>query len=119
MEVRIAGINLPINKHTEIALTAVFGVGRSSARAICDRTAVPYERKVKDLTEAEIEALREQVSQFTIEGELRREIAMNIKRKMDIGSYAGMRHRRGLPLKARTKTNAKTRKKRGGRKKAS
>lgn len=118
MEVRIAGINIPINKHTEIALTSVFGVGRSLARAICDKTSVPYGKKAKDLTDVQIDALRDEVSKLTIEGELRREVAMNIKRKMDIGSYAGMRHRRGLPLKGRTKTNAKTRKKRGGRKKA-
>ncbi len=118
MEVRIAGINIPINKHSEIALTAVFGIGRSAARSICDKTSIPYEKKIKELTDAEIDALRDEVGKFTIEGELRREVAMNIKRKMDIGSYAGMRHRRGLPLKARTKTNAKTRKKRGGRKKA-
>ena len=118
MEVRIAGINIPINKHAEIALTAVFGIGRSAARSICDKTAISYEKKIKELTDVEVDALRDEVSKFTIEGELRREIAMNIKRKMDIGSYAGMRHRRGLPLKARTKTNAKTRKKRGGRKKA-
>lgn len=118
MEVRIAGINIPINKHAEIALTAVFGIGRSAARSICDKTSVPYDKKIKELTDVEVDALREEVGKFTIEGELRREVAMNIKRKMDIGSYAGMRHRRGLPLKARTKTNAKTRKKRGGRKKA-
>lgn len=118
MEVRIAGINIPINKHAEIALTAVFGIGRSAARSICDKISLSYDKKIKDLTDAEIDALRDEVGKFTIEGELRREVAMNIKRKMDIGSYAGMRHRRGLPLKARTKTNAKTRKKRGGRKKA-
>lgn len=118
MEVRIAGINIPVNKHAEIALTAVFGIGRSAARSICDKTSVSYDKKIKDLTDAEVDALRDEVGKFTIEGELRREVAMNIKRKMDIGSYAGMRHRRGLPLKARTKTNAKTRKKRGGRKKA-
>ncbi len=118
MEVRIAGINIPINKHAEIALTAVFGIGRSAARSICAKTSVSSDKKIKELSEAEIEALREEVSKFTIEGELRREVAMNIKRKMDIGSYAGMRHRRGLPLNARTKTNAKTRKTRGGRKKA-
>ena len=116
MEVRIAGINIPINKHAEIALTAVFGIGRSTAREICDTTSIPYEEKVKDLTDAQIDALREAIGKFKIEGELRREVAMNIKRKMDIGSYAGMRHRRSLPLKARTKTNARTRKKRGRKK---
>ena len=116
MEVRIAGINIPINKQAEIALTAVFGVGRSTARSICDRVSVKYDQKIKELTDSDIEALRSEVGKLAIEGELRRRIAMNIKRKMDIGCYQGIRHRRGLPLKARTRTNAKTRKKRGKRK---
>lgn len=116
MEVRIAGINLPVNKHAEIALTAIYGVGRSAAKRICETSSVPVDKKIKELTDGEVETLRDAIGKFTVEGELRREVAMNIKRKMDIGSYAGMRHRRGLPLKARTKTNAKTRKKRGRKK---
>lgn len=116
MEVRIAGINLPVNKHAEIALTAIYGVGRSAARDICTEASVAFDKKIKDLGDADVEAIREAVAKLTTEGELRREVAMNIKRKMDIGSYAGIRHRRGLPLKARTKTNAKTRKKRGRKK---
>lgn len=116
MEVRIAGINIPVHKHAEIALTAVFGVGRSTSKLICERASIDSTSKIKDLTDEQIEAIRTEVAKFTIEGELRREVAMNIKRKMDIGCYAGLRHRRGLPLKARTRTNARTRKKRGKRK---
>ena len=116
MEVRIAGINIPVHKHAEIALTAVYGVGRTRAQAICAAAGVKPDTKVKELSDADIEAIRAEVAKLTIEGELRREVAMNIKRKMDIACYAGYRHRRGLPLKARTRTNAKTRKKRGRRK---
>jgi small subunit ribosomal protein S13 len=116
MEVRIAGINLPVNKHAEIALTAIYGIGRAKARDICEEASVAFDKKIKELGDADVEAIRESVAKLTTEGELRREVAMNIKRKMDIGSYAGIRHRRGLPLKARTKTNAKTRKKRGRKK---
>jgi small subunit ribosomal protein S13 len=112
MEVRIAGINIPVKKHTEIALTSIFGVGRSQAKKICVGASVAGDEKIQNLTDKDIEALRNEVERLTIEGELRRQIAMDIKRKMDIGCYAGFRHRRGLPLKARTKTNAKTRKKR-------
>ncbi len=108
---RIAGINVPVNKHTEIALTAIFGVGRSRARNICEKAEVSPSTKIRDLTEDEIEKLRTEVATFTVEGDLRRDVAMNIKRLMDLGSYRGIRHRRGLPLRGqRTRTNARTRK---------
>ncbi|RUM93792.1 MAG: 30S ribosomal protein S13 [Thiothrix sp.] len=108
---RIAGINVPVNKHTEIALTAIFGIGRSNAKKICEATGIAHDRKIRDLTEAEVETLRTAVATFTIEGDLRREVSMNIKRLMDLGSYRGIRHRRGLPLRGqRTRTNARTRK---------
>lgn len=108
---RIAGINVPVNKHTEIALTSIFGIGRSSAIKICEASGIAPERKIRDLTEAEVETLRTAVGTFTIEGDLRREVSMNIKRLMDLGSYRGIRHRRGLPLRGqRTRTNARTRK---------
>jgi len=108
---RIAGINIPVNKHAEIALTAIFGVGRPTARKICSDSGVQPNVQIKDLTEAEIEAIRTAVSRYTIEGDLRRTVSMNIKRLMDLGSYRGIRHRRGLPLRGqRTRTNARTRK---------
>ena len=108
---RIAGINVPDHKHAEIALTAIYGVGRTRSRQICDAAKVAHDAKIKDLTEAELEALREEVGRQAVEGDLRREIAMNIKRLMDLGTYRGIRHRRGLPLRGqRTKTNARTRK---------
>lgn len=108
---RIAGINIPDNKHTVIALTAVYGIGRTRARNICAATSIAPDMKVRDLSEAELEKLRAEIKGLTIEGDLRREISMNIKRLMDLGSYRGIRHRRGLPLRGqRTKTNARTRK---------
>ncbi len=108
---RIAGINIPSHKHTVIGLTAIYGIGRSRAVKICDASGVPTERKVSALSDADLEVLRAEVSKFIIEGDLRREISMNIKRKMDIGCYQGLRHRRGLPVNGqRTKTNARTRK---------
>ncbi len=108
---RIAGINVPVNKHTEIALTSIFGIGRTRAQKICSEAGVTPTTKVKDLDEGQVENLRTEVAKFTIEGDLRREISMNIKRLMDLGSYRGIRHRRGLPLRGqRTKTNARTRK---------
>jgi len=108
---RIAGINIPPHKHTEIGLTAIFGIGRTRARKICEACGIDYTKKIKDLTDAELEKVRDQVGTFTIEGDLRRETTMNIKRLMDIGCYRGFRHRRGLPLRGqRTKTNARTRK---------
>ena len=108
---RIAGINIPMNKHVVIGLTAIFGVGRSQAKAACEAAGVKPETKVKDLTEAEVAALRTQVGRLPVEGDLRRETAMNIKRLMDLGSYRGLRHRKGLPMRGqRTRTNARTRK---------
>ena len=108
---RIAGINVPVNKHTEIALTSIFGIGRTRAQKICSEAGVTPTTKVKDLDETQVENLRTEVAKFTIEGDLRREISMNIKRLMDLGTYRGIRHRRGLPLRGqRTKTNARTRK---------
>jgi len=108
---RIAGINIPVHKHASIGLTAIFGIGRQRALVICREAKVDPSRKIKDLTEAEVEALRVQVSKFTIEGDLRREVSMSIKRLMDLGCYRGVRHRRGLPVRGqRTRTNARTRK---------
>ena len=108
---RIAGVNIPAHKHAEIALTAIFGVGRTRAQEICDAAGVNRASKVKDLSEAEMERLRDEVGKFTVEGDLRREVTMNIKRLMDLGCYRGVRHRRGLPCRGqRTRTNARTRK---------
>lgn len=108
---RIAGINLPSNKHIEIALTAIYGVGRARSQKICDAAGVERTTPVKDLSEADAEKLRNEVGKLTVEGDLRREVSMNIKRLMDLGCYRGIRHRRGLPLRGqRTKTNARTRK---------
>ena len=108
---RIAGINIPVHKHAEIGLTSIFGIGRTRARQICDAAGVTPTAKIKDLTEDEVEKLRTEVARFEVEGDLRREISMNIKRLMDLGTYRGIRHRRGLPLRGqRTKTNARTRK---------
>jgi small subunit ribosomal protein S13 len=108
---RIAGINIPVQKHTVIALTAIYGIGRSTAQQICEGTGVASDKKIKDLTEQEVDALRSAVAKFTVEGDLRRGVSMNIKRLMDLGSYRGIRHRRGLPLRGqRTRTNARTRK---------
>ena len=108
---RIAGINIPPHQHTEIGLTAIYGIGRSSARKICEACAIAYSTKIKDLTDADLEKIRDQIARLTIEGDLRREMTMNIKRLMDIGCYRGFRHRRGLPMRGqRTRTNARTRK---------
>jgi small subunit ribosomal protein S13 len=108
---RIAGINIPVQKHTWIALTSIYGIGRTRARQICTAANVAAEVKVRDLSEVEIESLRTEVGKFTVEGDLRRDVSMNIKRLMDLGCYRGIRHRRGLPLRGqRTKTNARTRK---------
>jgi len=107
---RIAGINIPANKHTVIALTHIYGVGNSRAKKICDAAGVPPDTKVRDLTEPEVEKLRGEVARIIVEGDLRRETSMNIKRLMDLGCYRGIRHRRGLPLRGqRTRTNARTR----------
>lgn len=108
---RIAGVNVPNHKHTEIALTAIYGIGKVTAKSICAAAGVATTAKVKDLNDDEVEKLREAVAQFTVEGDLRREVTMNIKRLMDLGCYRGIRHRRGLPVRGqRTKTNARTRK---------
>ena len=96
---RIAGINIPMNKHVCIGLTAIFGVGRTQARAACEAAGVKPDTKVKDLTEAEVTALRSAIAKLPVEGDLRREVSMNIKRLMDLGSYRGMRHRKGLPMR--------------------
>lgn len=108
---RIAGINIPNHQHTEIGLTAIFGIGRSRARLICDAAGISYDKKVKDLNDEDLERLRAEVAKFTVEGDLRRENTMSIKRLMDLGCYRGLRHRRGLPCRGqRTRTNARTRK---------
>jgi small subunit ribosomal protein S13 len=108
---RIAGVNIPDRKHTVIALTSIYGVGITRARQICEAADVVPDRKIMDLTEEEVEKLRTEVAKFTIEGDLRREVSMNIKRLMDLGCNRGIRHRRGLPLRGqRTRTNARTRK---------
>lgn len=108
---RIAGINIPSNKHTVIALTSIYGIGINRSKDICAATGVPESTKVRDLTDEEVAKLRDAVAKFTVEGDLRREINMDIKRLMDLGCYRGIRHRRGLPLRGqRTKTNARTRK---------
>lgn len=108
---RIAGINIPTHKHTVIALTSIYGIGRSAAKKICTTTGIGQDVKIKDLSESEVGMLRDEVAKHTVEGDLRRELSMNIKRLMDLGCYRGIRHRRGLPLRGqRTKTNARTRK---------
>lgn len=108
---RIAGINLPNDKHIEIGLTSIYGIGRPTAQQICDSAGISRITKVRDLDEADAEKLRSEVAKHEVEGDLRREVSMNIKRLMDLGCYRGMRHRRGLPVRGqRTKTNARTRK---------
>ncbi len=108
---RIAGVNIPNHKHTEIALTSIYGIGRTTAQKICAAAGVLTTAKVKDLSDSDVEKLRDEVAKFTVEGDLRREVTMNIKRLMDLGCYRGIRHRRGLPVRGqRTKTNARTRK---------
>jgi len=114
---RIAGINIPMNKHIGIGLTHIFGIGRARALDTCAAAGVDPATRVKDLTEAEVTALRAQLSRYPLEGDLRREVSMNIKRLMDLGTWRGMRHRKGLPVRGqRTRTNARTRK--GPRKQA-
>ena len=108
---RIAGVNVPNQQHTVIGLTAIYGIGRPRAHKICDATGVPATKKVKDLDDSELEKLRDEIGKFIVEGDLRRELSMNIKRLMDLGCYRGLRHRRGLPCRGqRTRTNARTRK---------
>ena len=111
MAARIAGVNIPVNKHACIALQAIYGIGPTRASKICDNAGIKPDFKVKDLSDAELESLRGEVAKFSVEGDLRRERSMDIKRKMDLGTYQGIRHRKGLPVNGqRTKTNARTRK---------
>tara|TARA_B100000676_G_scaffold290851_1_gene324838 strand:- start:3142 stop:3498 length:357 start_codon:yes stop_codon:yes gene_type:complete len=108
---RIAGVNIPENKHTVISLTYIFGIGRTRAAEICAAAGIDQTAKVRDLSGEQLDVIRGEVAKFSTEGDLRREINMNIKRLMDLGCYRGIRHRRGLPLRGqRTKTNARTRK---------
>ena len=108
---RIAGVNIPSHQHAVIALQAIYGIGPTRAKAICASTGVVPSTKIKDLSDAQMDKLREQVGRFTVEGDLRRETTMNIKRLMDLGCYRGTRHRKGLPVRGqRTRTNARTRK---------
>jgi small subunit ribosomal protein S13 len=114
---RIAGVNIANHQHAEIALTAIYGIGRSTARRLCTAAGIRTSTKIKDLSDAEMDRLRDHVSKLTVEGDLRREVSMSIKRLMDLGCYRGVRHRRGLPVRGqRTRTNARTRK--GPRKQA-
>jgi small subunit ribosomal protein S13 len=108
---RIAGINIPTHKHTVIALTHIYGIGNSMARRICEAAGVAPDIKIGELSEPEVDKLRAEIARYAVEGDLRRETAMNIKRLMDLGCYRGIRHRRGLPMHGqRTRTNARTRK---------
>jgi small subunit ribosomal protein S13 len=108
---RIAGVNLPVQKHTWVALTSIYGIGRTRAYQICEAAGVAPDTKIRDLTEPEVEGIRSQIGNISVEGDLRREVSMNLKRLMDLGCYRGLRHRRGLPVRGqRTKTNARTRK---------
>jgi small subunit ribosomal protein S13 len=108
---RIAGVNIPVQKHTWVGLTHIYGIGKTRAYQICEAAGVAPETKIRDLTEPEIEGIRGQIGKIAVEGDLRREVAMNIKRLMDLGCYRGLRHRRGLPVRGQqTKTNARTRK---------
>ncbi|MCP5146016.1 MAG: 30S ribosomal protein S13 [Gammaproteobacteria bacterium] len=108
---RVAGVNIPDRKHAVIALTSIYGIGRTRAGKICVAADVPADMKIKDLTEEQLEKLRTEVGKYAVEGDLRREVSMSIKRLMDLGCYRGVRHRRGLPVRGqRTRTNARTRK---------
>ena len=109
---RIAGVNIPTNKRVEIALTYIHGIGNAFAKEICEKVSIPSERRVNELTESEVIQIRETIDRdYVVEGDLRREVSMNIKRLMDLGCYRGLRHRRGLPVRGqRTHTNARTRK---------
>ena len=108
---RIAGVNIPNHQHAEIALTSIYGIGRARAREICAAVGIATSTKIKDITDVQMDKLRDRVAKFAVEGDLRRELSMNIKRLMDLGCYRGLRHRRGLPVRGqRTRTNARTRK---------
>ena len=108
---RVGGINIPDNKHVDVSLTHVYGIGRKTAQDICDKLKIKYSKKVSELSEEQLDKIRDEIKNFQIEGDLRREVNFNIKRLMDLGCYRGIRHRKGLPLRGqRTKTNARTRK---------
>ncbi|MBX3690322.1 30S ribosomal protein S13 [Dokdonella sp.] len=108
---RIAGVNLPVQKHVVIGLQSIYGVGRSRSKKVCEVAGVNPATRIRDLTEAEVDKLRHEIAKFTVEGDLRREVGISIKRLIDLGTYRGLRHRRGLPLRGqRTRTNARTRK---------
>ena len=108
---RIAGVNIPDNKHAVISLTYIYGIGRTQAKALCDKAGVAQDTKISSLDEAKLDTLRNLIAAMTVEGDLRREVSMNIKRLMDLGCNRGLRHRKGLPVRGqRTKTNARTRK---------
>jgi small subunit ribosomal protein S13 len=111
MAARIAGVIIPPNKHINIALTHIYGIGRNRAKQICESAKIEMARQAKDLTEAELENIRSEVNKFRVEGDLRREVSLSIKRLIELGTYRGGRHRRGLPVRGqRTRTNAHTRK---------
>ncbi|HLB42295.1 MAG TPA: 30S ribosomal protein S13 [Gammaproteobacteria bacterium] len=111
MVARIAGVIIPIQKHIVVGLTAIYGIGRRRARKICQTVKIDPGKKVRDLTEAELESIRGEINRIRVEGDLRREVAMNIKRLVELGAYRGLRHKRGLPVRGqRTRTNARTRK---------
>jgi small subunit ribosomal protein S13 len=111
MAARIAGVIIPMQKHIVVGLTAIYGIGRNRARTVCESAKIDPAKKVKDLTEAELEGLRAEIGKVRVEGDLRREVAMNIKRLVELGTYRGTRHKRGLPARGqRTRTNARTRK---------
>lgn len=111
MAARIAGVIIPMQKHIVIGLTAIYGIGRNRAKTLCNSAKVEQDKKVKDLTEAELESLRTEIGKIRVEGDLRREVAMNIKRLAELNTYRGLRHKRGLPVRGqRTRTNARTRK---------
>ncbi len=108
---RIGGVNIPDHKHAVISLTYIFGIGRTTAQQLCASTGIDQQTKIADLTEGDMDNLRQAISALTVEGDLRREVSMNIKRLLDLGCYRGLRHRKSLPLRGqRTKTNARTRK---------
>jgi small subunit ribosomal protein S13 len=108
---RLAGINIPDDKHTEISLTYIYGIGRTTAKQLCDATGISPNTKMGELTEGELDQLRSEIAKLPVEGDLRREVQLNIKRLLDLGCNRGIRHRRSLPVRGqRTKTNARTRK---------
>ena len=107
---RVAGVNIPDRKHAVIALTAIYGIGKTRAKAICAATGIAEQTQIKDLTEAELDSVRSEIGKLTVEGDLRREVQLNVKRLLDLGCYRGIRHRRNLPVRGqRSKTNARTR----------